>query len=177
MACNRYSPFLYDGIAFSKPGWRLGDKNCRRIHPRVPELNRLFRETDFRVVDEGNSVVLIVDIPGIRGKDLLVRINAGVLRIEGRRVLKSGESEKKFKFSKNFLVDDSLDTTHLKAMLEAGVLTIKIKRKEISQPYNEQVAATSVDGVPESKPVLKLELMVHDVKPAPMSQFSTWVEE
>ena len=129
----------------------------------------MFRETNFRVVDKGKSVYLIVDVPGIKGKDLLVRINAGALSIEGRRILKSGESEKKFKFSKKFLLDDSLDTTHLKAMLEAGVLTIEIYRKEVSQPYYEQVTAISVDGEPESKVVFMLGPAAHGVKPASVS--------
>ena len=129
MTDSRYSPFLYDGIDFSKPSWRRGDRNCRRNHHSAPELNRLVRETEVRVRDQENSVHLLVDIPGIKGKDLLVRIDGGLLKIEGSRMLTSGESTTKFKFSKNFLIDDSLDVTKLKAVLEKGVLAIEVQKK------------------------------------------------
>ena len=130
MNCKRYSPFLYDGIIFSNHGGRVGDRSCRHIHREAPELARLFRNTNFCVVEKENSIHLKVEIPGIKGADLLVRIDAGVLRIQGSRMLKSGESNKKFKFSKNFLMDDSLDITQLKARLQRGLLTVEFQKKE-----------------------------------------------
>jgi Hsp20/alpha crystallin family len=99
-------------------------------------------------MDQENSVHLLVDIPGIKGKDLLVRIDGGVLRIEGSRMLTSGESTKKFKFSKNFLIDDSLDVTNLKAVLEKGVLTIEVQKK--GRPVLAEVSDNPIDDKPDS---------------------------
>lgn len=82
-----------------------------------------------------DRIQLSVDVPGVKAKELAVKVENGVLTISGTRkiTLENQQGCKRYRFEKNFSIDaDSIDIAHLTANLYNGVLMLrapKMKRK------------------------------------------------
>ena len=99
----------------------------------------------FSETDDG--IQLSVDIPGVRAKELVVKVDKGILTISGSRKIKlEGGGVKKFRFEKNFSIDaDSIDVHSIKANLCSGVLILKAPKQKRAGPHFIQVTEDNVE--------------------------------
>src|SRR5579863_8985284 len=114
-------------------------------------INRLFSDEGVKtrpwapavdIVETENELVLKADVPGVALKDIDIQLENGTLTVKGERKFEKDEKNKGFhrmersygSFVRYFTVPDSVDSEHVKAAYEAGVLTITLPKKEIAKP-------------------------------------------
>jgi HSP20 family protein len=114
-------------------------------------INRLFSEDNLKarpwapavdIVETENELVLKADVPGVELKDIDIQLENGTLTVKGERKFEKEEKNKGFhrmersygSFVRIFTVPDSVDSEHVKAAYDAGVLTITLPKKEVAKP-------------------------------------------
>jgi len=94
------------------------------------------------VYENGEKVVLKLDIPGIKEEDLDIRVENQTLSVRGERTFESEEKEENFhrierrygSFYRSFTLPTSVDTENIGATYDAGVLKLELKKKASAQP-------------------------------------------
>ncbi len=94
------------------------------------------------VFENGEKVVLKLDIPGVKESDLDIRVENQSLTVRGERKFESEEKEENFhrierrygSFYRSFTLPTTVDTEHVQASYEAGVLKLELKKKVSAQP-------------------------------------------
>jgi HSP20 family protein len=119
-------------------------------------VNSLFRdmnETDSPLttaafvpavdVDEDEKKVMLkLEVPGIDQKDLDVSVENNTLTVKGERKFESEEKEENFhrierrygSFFRAFTLPSTVDTEHVQASYNAGVLKLELAKKPEAQP-------------------------------------------
>jgi HSP20 family protein len=114
-------------------------------------INRLLSEDGIKarpwspavdIVETENELVLKADVPGVEMKDIDVQLENGTLTVKGERKFENEEKGKGFhrmershgSFVRYFTVPETVDSEHVKADYQAGVLTIVLPKKEIAKP-------------------------------------------
>jgi len=101
------------------------------------------------VFENGEKVVLKLDIPGIKEEDLDIRVENQTLSVRGERKFESEEKEENFhrierrygSFFRSFSLPTTVDTENVGATYEAGVLKLELKKKASAQPRQIKVGA------------------------------------
>lgn len=96
----------------------------------------------FEVVEREDGYTFMGDVPGVREQDLDVTVQDGQLIISGTRTAqdrKEGENyflyERRFgNFTRAFKLPDNADDGRVEASLDAGVLTVKVGKRESARP-------------------------------------------
>jgi HSP20 family protein len=89
--------------------------------------------------DDG-TIVVRVEMPGVSKDGLEIEVEAGELRITGRRKeqQRGGEylvrERREGSFYRAFTLDDTIDPDRTDASREAGALTVTLHRKEAVKP-------------------------------------------
>jgi HSP20 family protein len=106
------------------------------------------------VFENGEKVVLKLDIPGIKEEDLDIRVENQTLSVRGERKF---ESEANFhrpifsvgrrygSFYRSFSVPTTVDTENVDASYNAGVLKLELKKKASAQPRQIKVGGANAD--------------------------------
>ena len=95
--------------------------------------------------DEG-TVMVTVEMPGVRKEDLEIKIEGNELVILGKRPESAPEGtyimreRRSGDFRKTFTVDESIDHEHVEGTLANGVLTLSLKVKEAALPRKISIA-------------------------------------
>jgi HSP20 family protein len=93
------------------------------------------------IVEAADGIVLRADLPGVRESDLSIRVEDGVLTIEGERKSERRDDkasvhriERSYgKFTRSFSLPKSIDAAAIEASLADGVLTLRLpKRTEVA---------------------------------------------
>lgn len=136
---------FFGSDALSLAAWRTltapdpsnGDDSKRVVLQRTGGSH--FSETN-------DSIQLSVDIPGVKAKELVVKVENGILSISGaRKITLEGGGYKRFKFEKNFSIDvDSIDVSSITANLSNGVLILKAHKQKRAGPRIIQVTENNV---------------------------------
>jgi len=97
------------------------------------------QNTDILETDDALTVVM--EMPGVEKKDVDVRIEDGVLRVEGRIDLtKYNGMEPLYTeynvghFARSFTLSDKIDQHQITAQLDDGVLTLTLKKTKEAMP-------------------------------------------
>jgi len=138
MPLVKYSPFL-DAEDFPT-GLRLFQDTVNRLLSEPAAARPWAPSVDIFETD--NELVLKADIPGIDQKDIDIRIENGTLSIKGERKFEKEENNKGFhrmersygSFVRYFTLPETVDTEHVKAEYQSGVLTLTLPKKEIAKP-------------------------------------------
>jgi HSP20 family protein len=101
----------------------------------------------------GNEFVVCFDLPGVDPSAIDVDIERNVLTVKAeRRPLPGGDdvqmqvSERPLGvFSRQLFLGDSLDTDHIAADYEAGVLTVRIPVAEKAKPRRIEISGGKAD--------------------------------
>lgn len=83
-----------------------------------------------------------IEVPGFKEQDLSIRLENGVLTVEGERKLEEQKREQNYhrversygKFLRSFLLPSNVDAERVNANLAEGVLRIELPKKEEAKP-------------------------------------------
>lgn len=100
---------------------------------------------------EGDEYVLALDLPGVDSEaiDIDVERNMLTVRAERRPVAKADDVQMELSerplgvFSRQLVLADTLDTEHIKADYESGVLTLRIPIAERAKPRKITISGES----------------------------------
>ncbi len=103
------------------------------------------------VYENGEKVVLKLDIPGIKEEDLDIRVENQTLSVRGERKFEAEEKEENFhrierrygSFFRSFSLPTTVDTENVQAKYNAGVLTLELKKKASAQPRQIKVGTAA----------------------------------
>jgi HSP20 family molecular chaperone IbpA len=97
--------------------------------------------------ETNDNIQLSVDIPGVKAKELVVKVEHSILTISGsRKITLPGGGYKKFRFEKNFSIDvDSINLDTITANLCNGVLMMKAEKKKRAGPRIIEVTEHDVE--------------------------------
>jgi HSP20 family protein len=99
------------------------------------------------IYEDAEKVVLKLEAPGIDEKDLDVRVENHTLTVKGERKFEKEEKEENFhrierrygSFFRAFTLPSTVDTEHVDARYNAGVLKLELKKKPEAQPKQIKV--------------------------------------
>ncbi len=142
MAINRWDPF-------------------REVVALQNRVNSLFREMNdsdsplttasfvpaVDIYEDSKKVVLKLEVPGLEEKDLDVRVENNTLTVKGERKFDKEEKEENFHrierrygtFYRAFTLPSTVDTEHIGAGYNAGVLRLELSKKPEAQPKQIKV--------------------------------------
>jgi len=94
------------------------------------------------VYEDDKKVLLKLEVPGIDEKDLDVSVENNTLTVKGERKFEKEEKEENFhrierrygSFYRAFTLPSTVDTEHVQASYNAGVLKLELKKKPEAQP-------------------------------------------
>lgn len=103
----------------------------------LPPLERDVWLPFFEVRENGNSIRVIADVPGIKRDDLEISIIGNRLVVSGHREAEArGKDENVHtserqhgQFSRTFTLPDNVDADHITSELQDGVLTVVVPMK------------------------------------------------
>jgi HSP20 family protein len=112
---------------------RLLSDDSARTRPWAPAVD---------ILETENELVLKADVPGMDMKDVDIQLENGTLTVIGERKVEKDEKNKGFhrmersygSFVRYFTLPDTVDTEHVKADYQTGVLTITLPKKEVAKP-------------------------------------------
>ena len=103
------------------------------------------------VYENGEKVVLKLDVPGIKEADLDIRVENQTLTVRGERKFETEEKEENFhrierrygSFFRSFSLPTTVDTENVAATYDAGVLKLELKKKPSAQPKQIKIGVGS----------------------------------
>jgi HSP20 family protein len=98
----------------------------------LQQLDRDMWMPQFEVRENGNSIRIIADVPGVRRDDLDISVSGNRLVVAGQRQAEQRDKaenvhtyEREFgQFTRTFTLPDNVDFEHVTSELREGVLTI-----------------------------------------------------
>jgi HSP20 family protein len=128
----------------------------REVVTMQNRLNSLFRDMNdadsqlttaafvpaVDIYEDEKKVMLKLEVPGIDEKDLDVSVENNTLTVKGERKFESEEKEENFhrierrygSFYRAFTLPSTVDTEHVQAKYNAGVLKLELLKKPEAQP-------------------------------------------
>jgi HSP20 family protein len=100
------------------------------------------------VVETDNEIRFVVEAPGLRPEDLDVTVENNVLTVSGEKKVEHDEGEKGEyhlyerrygRFERSFALPRRVDTEHVDANYENGVLTVTLRKSESAKPRRIKV--------------------------------------
>jgi HSP20 family protein len=133
----------------------------REVVTMQNRLNNLFREMNegesplttasfvpaVDVYEDSKKVVLKLEVPGIDEKDLDIRVENNTLTVKGERKFEKEEKEENFHrierrygtFYRAFTLPSTVDTEHVQANYQSGILKLELSKKPEAQPKQIKV--------------------------------------
>ncbi len=99
------------------------------------------------IYEDDQGLVVLADLPGVEPRGLDVRVDRGVLTIQGRAAhLAAGDPVyREYQltgFFRQFQLPEEVDSTRISAELKHGVLMLRLPRAERAQPRRIEVRAS-----------------------------------
>lgn len=99
------------------------------------------------VYEDEHNVTLKIEVPGIDEKDIDVRIENNTLSVHGERKFEKDEKEENFRrverhygsFTRTFTLPNTVDTEHVQANYDKGILKIQLAKKAEAKPKQIKV--------------------------------------
>jgi HSP20 family protein len=103
------------------------------------------------IYDDGEKVVLKLEVPGVKEEDLDVRVENQTLSVRGERKFEAEEKQENFQrverhygsFYRSFSLPISVDTENIGATYTAGVLKLELKKKASAQPRQIKIGVAA----------------------------------
>ena len=137
-------------------------------------VNNLFREMNdgdsplttasfvpaVDIYEDSKKVVLKLEVPGIEEKDLDIRVENNTLTVKGERKFEKEEKEENFHrierrygtFYRAFTLPSTVDTEHVQANYQNGILKLELSKKPEAQP--KQIKVNVGGGAKKEEPEL-----------------------
>jgi HSP20 family protein len=139
-------------------------------------INRVFRDTYTEggqdqslatssfapavdVYEDEHNVTLKVEVPGIDEKDIDIRLENNTLTVHGERKIEKEEKEENYRrverqygsFTRTFTLPTTVDSEHVSANYDKGVLSITLPKKAEAKPKQIKVNVGTTGKTLESK--------------------------
>ena len=113
------------------------------------------------IYEDDQSLVLKLEVPGVKQEDLDVRLENQTLTVNGERKFESEEKQENFHrierrfgtFARSFTLPVTVDTSSVSAKYEHGVLAIQLAKKEAAKPKQVKIEIGGGESVPIQKQV------------------------
>ena len=137
-------------------------------------VNNLFREMNdgdsplttasfvpaVDIYEDSKKVVLKLEVPGIEEKDLDIRVENNTLTVKGERKFEKEEKEENFHrierrygtFYRAFTLPSTVDSEHVQASYQNGILKLELSKKPEAQP--KQIKVNVGGGEKKEEPEL-----------------------
>jgi len=137
---TRYDPFK-DMIALQDRMNRLFDEFFRRSEIG-PESASAEWKPLADVYEDGNEIVLSIEIPGVNKDNIKVTVENNILTVSGERKQEREEKKENYhrieraygSFSRSFSLPNTVDSNNIKASYKNGVLELVLPKKEEAKP-------------------------------------------
>lgn len=118
----------------------------------------VFLPTKLDYSESDDSVEVIVEIPGVKEKDVDVELNGRILTISAKRETHSEDEKKNYRiverrsgsFRRELALDFDPDPAKVKANTDAGVLTVTLEKPEESKSSKQKIKVESKTDLLES---------------------------
>jgi len=97
---------------------------------------------------EGDEFVVEFDLPGVKAEDVDLDVERNVLTVKAERLTSDGKDSEMIAaerprgvFSRQLFLGDNLDTDHVQAEYDAGVLRLTIPVAEQAKPHKIEIAS------------------------------------
>lgn len=136
----------------------------RELHTFQNQVNRLFDEAlggqregatstwapPVDVKETRDALIFTAELPGFKVEELNLRVENGVLSLEGERKFEQESSDKNWhrveraygRFFRSFALPGNIDAEKVSANLTDGVLTVQLAKREEAKPKAVQIAST-----------------------------------
>lgn len=84
--------------------------------------------------EDENNFYAQFELPGVKKKEIEVKLENAVLTINGKRESSEKGSEQSFNFSRSISIPDGIQENKIKANYENGILTVTLPKAELSKP-------------------------------------------
>jgi HSP20 family protein len=99
------------------------------------------------IYEDAKKVVLKLEVPGIEEKDLDIRVENNTLTVKGERKFEKEEKEENFHrierrygtFYRAFTLPSTVDSEHVQASYQNGILKLELSKKPEAQPKQIKV--------------------------------------
>ena len=99
------------------------------------------------VTETDNSFYLEAETPGMQDKDIGIEVHNGLLTIKGHTVNNSDKEKENYhirefssqSFERSFRLSDRVDTAHVSAKIENGVLKVDLPKHEQVKPLKIEI--------------------------------------
>ncbi len=100
------------------------------------------------IYEDQHGIQLKLEVPGIDEKDLDIKVENNVLTVSGERKLEKEQKEENFhrierrygSFTRSFTLPNTVDTEHITADYNSGVLNIHLSKREEAKPKQIKVS-------------------------------------
>jgi len=100
------------------------------------------------IYEDDEALQLKFELAGVDPKDVLIRLDQGVLTVKGERKLEHEGSKGHYRhrdcsygtFNRRFLVPPSVDTDQIQAESKDGVLRVRLPKKAAAKPKSIRVS-------------------------------------
>jgi HSP20 family protein len=121
------------------------------------DLDRLWGDTRrggftpaVDIFEEDDGIVMKAEVPGMKAEDLHVHVENGVLTLSGERSLENEETKDRYHrveraygaFSRSFVLPKTVDGEAIDASLDAGVLTLRLPKKQTEEKRRIEIKAS-----------------------------------
>ena len=138
----------------------------RELHSFQKQMNRLFEDAmapapagregataawapPVDVKETKDSLVFTAEVPGFKVEDLTLRVENGVLSLEGERRFEQESEEKNWhrveraygRFFRSFSLPGNVDPQRISADLSDGVLTVQLPKREEARAKSIPIGA------------------------------------
>ncbi len=119
------------------------------------DLNRMRGESRLGfapavdILEEEDAIVLSAELPGMKAEDVHVHVENNVLTLSGERKLEHEEKQGGYhriersygSFSRAFALPKNVDSEHIDAKLEDGVLRLKLPKRAAAERRRIEIGA------------------------------------
>ena len=99
------------------------------------------------IYEDEHSITLKLEVPGIEEKDLDIKLENNTLTVKGERNFEKEEKEENFHrierrygtFYRAFTLPSTVDTEHVQANYQNGILKVELSKKPEAQPKQIKV--------------------------------------
>jgi len=107
-----------------------------------PEISSVELTPNLDIKDSNDNYLINIEIPGVAKEDVDIRVNGNTLTISGEKKQEETKEKENYhcierrygSFERTLTLPQDADADDINARFKDGVLTVTIKRKEISAP-------------------------------------------
>ena len=102
-------------------------------------LRVITRVPDCDVIEQPNSVRVILDMPGVGVDDLNIDVHARVLKVIGKTALPW--RERRISYERHFQLSEDIDCDKISAAIKNGVLALTLPKLESAKVHKIKVVS------------------------------------